>query len=101
MRRSLERLFTTELSVRKQIAKICAEAGVFPGTYERRDAAGVVRKIQESVVFHLEHIIKPLERDRLHTLLLSALATEQLSFNLNRTGARLTEDLEESQKKDR
>ena len=44
----------SELSIRKQIAKICAAAGVLPGTYERRDATEIVRKIQESVVSHLE-----------------------------------------------
>ena len=42
----------SELSIRKQIAKICAAAGVLPGTYERRDATEIVRKIQESVVSH-------------------------------------------------
>jgi hypothetical protein len=88
----------SELSVRKQIAKICAEAGVFPGAYERRAATGIVRKIQESVVSHLEQAISMVERDRLHILLLSALATEQLSVNLNRTGAILTEDIEESER---
>ncbi len=88
----------SELSIRKQIAKICAEAGVLPGTYERRDATEIVRKIQESVVSHLEQAIRPIERDRLHMLLLSALATEQLSVNLNRTGAILTEDIEESER---
>ena len=82
----------------KQIAKICAAAGVLPGTYERRDATEIVRKIQESVVSHLEQAIRTLERDRLHILLLSALATEQLSVNLNRTGATLTEDIEEGRK---
>lgn len=88
----------SELSVRKQIAKICVEAGVFPGTYERRDATGIVRTIQESVVSHLEQAIKPIERDRLHMLLLSALATEQLSVNLNRTGANLTKDIKENER---
>jgi len=88
----------SELSIRKQIAKICAEAGVFPGAYERRDATEIVRKIQESVVSHLEQAIRSLERDRLHILLLSALATEQLSVNLNRTGAILTEDIEEGER---
>ena len=88
----------SELSARKQIAKICAEAGVFPGSYERRDATEIVRKIQESVVSHLEQAIKPIERDRLHMLLLSALATEQLSVNLNRTGAIITENIEESER---
>lgn len=85
-------------SIRKQIAKICAAAGVLPGTYERRDATEIVRKIQESVVSHLEQAIRTLERDRLHILLLSALATEQLSVNLNRTGATLTEDIEEGER---
>lgn len=88
----------SELSIRKQIAKICAAAGVLPGTYERRDATEIVRKIQESVVSHLEQAIRTLERDRLHILLLSALATEQLSVNLNRTGATLTEDIEEGER---
>lgn len=73
----------SELSIRKQIAKICAAAGVLPGTYERRDATEIVRKIQESVVSHLEQAIRTLERDRLHILLLSALATEQLSVKNN------------------
>ena len=41
----------SELSIRKQIAKICAAAGVLPGTYERRDATEIVRKIQESTVY--------------------------------------------------
>lgn len=59
----------SELSIRKQIAKICAAAGVLPGTYERRDATEIVRKIQESVVSHLEQAIRTLERDRLHILL--------------------------------
>lgn len=77
---------------------ICAAAGVLPGTYERRDATEIVRKIQESVVSHLEQAIRTLERDRLHILLLSALATEQLSVNLNRTGATLTEDIEEGER---
>lgn len=76
----------------------CAAAGVLPGTYERRDATEIVRKIQESVVSHLEQAIRTLERDRLHILLLSALATEQLSVNLNRTGATLTEDIEEGER---
>lgn len=31
----------SELSIRKQIAKICAAAGVLPGTYERRDATEI------------------------------------------------------------
>ena len=88
----------SELSVRKQIAKICAEAGVFPGAYERRIATEIVRKIQESVVSHLEQEISLLERDRLHILLLSALATEQLSINLNRIGAILTGDIDESER---
>lgn len=88
----------SELSVRKKIAKICAEAGVLPGSYERREATKVVRKIQESVIFHLEQEIKILERERLHTLLLSALATEQFSIDLNKTGASLTEDIEESER---
>ena len=88
----------SELSIRKQIAKICAAAGGLPGTYERRDATEIVRKIQESVVSHLEQAIRTLERDRLHILLLSALATEQLSVNLNRTGATLTEDIEEGER---
>lgn len=88
----------SELSVRKQIAKICAEAGVFPGVYERRDATGIVRKVQERVVSHLEQVIRLLERDRLHMFLLSALATEQLSVNLNRIGAILTKDIEESER---
>ena len=88
----------SELSTRKQIAKICAAAGVFPGIYERRDATEIVRKIQESVVSHLEQAIRTLERDRLHILLLSALATEQLSVNLNRTGATLTEGIEEGER---
>lgn len=63
-----------------------------------RDATEIVRKIQESVVSHLEQAIRTLERDRLHILLLSALATEQLSVNLNRTGATLTEDIEEGER---
>ena len=88
----------SELSIRKQIGKICAAAVVLPGTYERRDATEIVRKIQESVVSHLEQAIRTLERDRLHILLLSALATEQLSVNLNRTGATLTEDIEEGER---
>lgn len=67
-------------------------------SYERRDATEIVRKIQESVVSHLEQAIRTLERDRLHILLLSALATEQLSVNLNRTGATLTEDIEEGER---
>ena len=50
------------------------------------------------VVSHLEQAISMVERDRLHILLLSALATEQLSVNLNRTGAILTEDIEESER---
>ncbi len=82
----------------KANCKDMCSGGVLPGTYERRDATEIVRKIQESVVSHLEQAIRTLERDRLHILLLSALATEQLSVNLNRTGATLTEDIEEGER---
>ena len=88
----------SELSARKQIARICSDAGVLPGIYERREATAVVRKIQETVVSHLEQEIKHLERDRLHTLLLSALASEQLSIDLNKTGTTLAEEIEESER---
>lgn len=88
----------SELSVRKKIAKICAETGILPGIYERKDATDVVRKIQESVVSHLENTIKLMERDKLHMFFLSALATEQLSVNLNRTSAILTEEIDEKER---
>ena len=89
----------SELSIRKQIAQICSEAGVLPGTYEQKEATNVVRKIQESVVSRLEQMIKCMEREAIHPLLLSALASEQYSIDVNLSGARLSKDLEDSESK--
>ena len=40
----------SQLSVGKQIEKICAAADVTPGTYTRKDATTIVWKIQKIVV---------------------------------------------------
>ncbi len=89
---------TSDLSVRKQIAIICTESDVHPGVYARKKATSVVRKIQEKAVNQLEHMIQQIDREKLHSFLLSALATEQLSINLNKSGAVLSEDIDETEK---
>ena len=88
----------SELLVRKQIAMICLEAGVLPGTYEHKEATEVVRTIQESVVNQFEELIKPVDQVQLHEFILSAIATAQLSININRNSAFITKDLNENEK---
>ena len=89
---------TSELAARKQIALICLENSISPGKYEQREATNLVRKIQESTVSHFEQKVKLFDRERLHSCILSALATAQLSIILNRKGAQLSEGLDESEK---
>lgn len=89
---------TSTLAARKELAKICLKAGIVPGIYEQKEATSIVRKIQEHIVGHLEQLIIPLEREKLHFSLLSALATEQMSAMLNRNSAFLSEHLDDEEK---
>lgn len=88
----------SELSVRKQIAIICLNAGIQPGTYERKEATKIVRAIQESVVDQFEQKLRSIDQMKLHTMILSAMATVQLSININRNSAFISKDLEESER---
>ena len=73
----------SQLSVGKQIAKICAAANIIPGTYTGKDATAIVRSIQKSMVNCFEEKIIPLNRESLHTKVLSALASEVFAINAN------------------
>lgn len=84
-----------KLSVGKQIAKICAAAKITPGTYTGRDATAIVRSIQKSIVNCFEEKIIPLNRDSLHTKVLSALASEVFALNANFLNANMSDALDE------
>lgn len=88
----------SELSVRKEIAQICAKAGVVPGVYERKDATNIVRRIQENAVICLEKKIHQLNRIELHYMLLSAYSYELFSAQLNQKSFNLCEDIDEIEK---
>lgn len=85
----------SRLSVGKQIAKICAAANVTPGTYTGRDATAIVRSIQKSMVNCFEEKIIPLNRDSLHTKVLSALASEVFAINANFLNVNMSVELDE------
>lgn len=90
----------SQLSARKQIARICANAEVTPGIYTKKEATTVVRKIQEKVVRCLEKKIIPFSRNSMHNYLLSALSSELFAINVNNKSANLCAELDERQRED-
>ena len=89
---------TSQLSVRKQIAKITAAADVVPGIYEQKDATVIVRRIQENAVKSLEKKIIQFDRIELHIKLLSAYSSELFLIRMNQESFKLSEDIDESQR---
>ncbi len=89
----------SQLSVRKQIAQITAAAKVVPGVFEQKDATGIVRRIQENAVKNLEKKIIQYDRIELHIKLLSAYSSELFSIRMNQERFKLSEDIDESEKK--
>lgn len=85
----------SQLSVGKQIAKICAAANVIPGTYTGKDATAIVRSIQKSMVNCFEEKIIPLNRESLHIKVLSALASEVFAMNANFLNVNMSDALDE------
>lgn len=86
----------SQLSVGKQIAKICAAANIKPGTYTGRDATAIVRSIQKSIVNCFEDKIIRLNRDSLHAKALSALASEVFTINANSLNVKISAELDDS-----
>ncbi|MBT2639847.1 hypothetical protein [Bacillus sp. ISL-39] len=52
--------------VRKNIAVICKESGIEPGTYEKQEAKNIVRRMQVALVQSFEEKIKGFSQDELH-----------------------------------
>lgn len=89
---------SANLSVRKQIAIKCLEAGVKPGVFDHKEATKTVRQIQQQVVGRFEELIMPFDKEKLHSYVLSALSTVQFSISINRKSASLCEGLDEIEK---
>jgi len=84
------------LEARKAFAKIAAQNGVNPGKYTRREATGIVRKMQESLVDYFERQVCEYERLALHADLLHYYSSELLANYTNSDAYSLTDNIDAS-----
>ena len=65
------------VEVRKEIAQKCYAAGILPKEYHGKDATGVIRTLQQTIVPVFEDHIRQLNKDQLHDMALSYYAGQQ------------------------
>lgn len=64
-------------AVRKEIAKTCYAAGIYPRDYHGKDATQVIRTLQKTIVLTFEDYVRHLNQDQLHGRALSYYAEQQ------------------------
>ena len=73
------------VNVRKEIAKICYDAGVLPKEYHGKEATTVIRTLQKTIVSAFESHIRKLGQFQLHCMALSYYAVQQYGMIIHMT----------------